>query len=86
MISEASNILLKKKLYVLLTQALNIRDIIGNLIHENVKTKDEYEWLKHIRCSYRQDQAFIEYFNYHVSYGNEFVCMIENPLIQIFSN
>ena len=31
-------------------QTLQFRDIILRLIHENVKDKHSYEWLREIRC------------------------------------
>lgn len=48
-----------KKLLVLLTQALGIRDSINNLIESNTNAKESYEWQKQVRHYYNSEQAYV---------------------------
>lgn len=52
MMSESKELSLNRKLLVLLTQALSIRDTIIYLISENVTSKQSYPWLRQTRSYY----------------------------------
>ena len=70
-----------KKLSIILTQSLSIRDTILYLIHNKVETLESFEWIKQIRHYYNLEQAFIDYMGLSILYGNEFVSLFDNPLL-----
>ena len=72
---------MKKKVAILLTQSLHIRDVISHLYESRVESYESFEWLKQIRHYYNLEQAYIEYLTLPVTYGNEFVSLMDNPIL-----
>lgn len=69
LIREEKDSLTIKKLSVLLTQSVSLRDVIRNVTNSESLSKDSYVWLRQVRQYYNIESAYTEYLNTPLSYG-----------------